>query len=61
MSVIRSNDLFFGWPANIYQVSILQKFVAERIGCELGNIQTVSVSAHIFEDQFDDIKKILRD
>ena len=58
-TLIRSNDLFFGWPANIYQVYILQKYVASKIGCELGKITTFSISAHIFEDQFDDIKKII--
>ncbi len=58
-ALVRSNDLFFGWPANLYQSFILQKYVASKIGCELGNITTISISAHIFEDQFEDIKKII--
>lgn len=59
LSVIRSNDLFFGWPANVYQTHILQKYVAEKINCEVGSLQILSISAHIFEDQFEDINKIL--
>ena len=59
LSVIRSNDLFFGWPANVYQVYILQKYVAEKVGYEMGELQTFSISAHIFEDQFDDINRVL--
>jgi thymidylate synthase len=58
-SVIRSNDLFFGWPANIYQLFVLQDFVRKKLGCEIGSLDTFSISAHIFKDQFDYIKKIL--
>lgn len=56
---VRSNDLFFGWPANLYQTFILQKYVAYKLGCELGSITTNSISAHIFEDQFEEIKKVI--
>lgn len=58
--VIRSNDLFFGWPANIYQMHVLQQYIAEKLGCRTGSISTVSTSAHIFQDQFPYIKKILK-
>jgi thymidylate synthase len=57
--VIRSNDLFFGWPTNLYQTSVMQKYVAKEIGCEIGGIMTSSISAHIFEEQFEHIKKIV--
>lgn len=56
---IRSNDLFFGWPANIYQVHILQEYIGKKLGVEVGSITTFSTSAHIFEDQFEYIKKVL--
>jgi thymidylate synthase len=58
-TLVRSNDLFFGWPANIYQTSILQAYVAKAIGSKLGSITTKSISAHIFDDQFDYIMKII--
>ncbi len=58
--VIRSNDMLFGWPANIYQTHVLQQYVAERIGCQTGSITTFSTSAHIFQDQLPYIKKILK-
>lgn len=58
-TIIRSNDLFFGWPGNIYQIFVLQKYVAEKLGVETGRITTISISAHIFEDQFEHIKKVL--
>jgi len=58
-AVIRSNDLFYGWPTSIYQIYILQDYIREKLNLDIGSITTFSVSAHIFEDQFDDIKKII--
>ncbi len=58
--VIRSNDAFFGWPANIYQMHILQQYIANKLGCKIGSITTISTSAHIFRDQFPYIETILR-
>ena len=56
---IRSNDLFFGWPANIYQIYMLQKFIAEKLKVERGNISTVSNSAHVFKEDLEEINKII--
>lgn len=58
--VARSNDLFFGWPANVYQAHVLQKYVAENINCMTGSITTLSISAHIFQDQFPYARKITK-
>ena len=58
-TIIRSNDLFFGWPANFYQVFALQEYVKKALNCDFGMITTFSTSAHIFEDQFKFIEKIL--
>lgn len=58
-SVIRSNDMFFGWPANVYQMYVLQDYVRKKLGCNFGFIDTFSTSAHTFRDQFEYIKKIL--
>jgi thymidylate synthase len=56
---IRSNDLFFGWPANIFQIYSLQKYITKILGCEIGSITTVSVSAHVYEEQIAKIKQII--
>jgi len=56
--VIRSNDCFIGWPGNIYQIYSLQKYVAEKINIETGSIATISCSAHIFHEHFENIKDI---
>lgn len=57
--IIRSNDMLFGWPANIYQLFVLQDYVRKKIDAGVGSITTVSISAHIFKDRFDVIDKIL--
>jgi len=60
-AVVRSNDLFFGWPANFYQIFVLQEYVAKELGCKTGSLTTFSNSAHIFKDQFEDIQKVIAD
>lgn len=60
-AVIRSNDLFFGWPANIYQIRVIQDYVASKLGCDIGQITTFSVSAHVFPDQMEYIRKIFEE
>lgn len=59
-ALIRSNDMFFGWPCNIYQTSVLQEYVRKQFGCKLGNLTTISISAHIFEEQFEWIERIIK-
>jgi thymidylate synthase len=60
-SFVRSNDIFFGWPANIYQIYSLVEYLSKQLNCEIGSLTTFSSSAHIFEDQFESINKILKD
>ncbi|MFA5797382.1 MAG: thymidylate synthase [Candidatus Woesearchaeota archaeon] len=57
---IRSNDFFIGWPGNIYQIAILQRFVAEKLAVSIGSLTTISSSAHLFHEHFDMIAHILK-
>jgi len=59
-TLLRSNDMFIGWPANIYQIYLLQKYVADKLGLEAGSITTISHSAHIFEEYNEEIGRIIR-
>lgn len=58
-TILRSNDYFIGWPANIYQIASLQRYVAERLEVRCGPLTTYSVSAHIFKEYEEDIKGVL--
>lgn len=53
-ATIRSCDIFFGWPANIYQIFHLQKHVAQKLGVAQGNISIIANSAHLFRENFED-------
>jgi len=57
--VIRSNDLFYGWPCNIVQEYYLAEYVSKELNCPLGRITTISISAHLFEEQFEYINKLI--
>lgn len=56
---IRSNDFFIGWPANIYQINLLQKHLAEKLNINTGKITIFSNSAHIFQEHFEKIRKVI--
>ena len=58
--IIRSNDFFLGWPANIYQTHILQKYVCDKLNVEAGFIGVFSTSAHIFKDKFEEICSVIK-
>lgn len=59
-SVIRSNDYFIGWPANVYQLAALQQYVAKQLGLQQGALTTYSISAHVFAEYKEDIEEVLR-
>jgi thymidylate synthase len=58
-ALIRSNDFVLGWPANLFQIKLLQEYVAERVGVAAGSITTVSLSAHLFLDDEKLISSVL--
>jgi thymidylate synthase (methanogen type) len=58
--VIRSSELLIGWPANIYQVRLLQKYVSEKVEIACGEVTTISHSAHLNEENLDDAKEIVK-
>ena len=56
---IRSNEVFIGWPANVFQLVTLQRYLGERLGLEPGEIVFHNGSAHIFKDNLADIRAIV--
>ncbi|MCF7872249.1 thymidylate synthase [Candidatus Woesearchaeota archaeon] len=56
---IRSNDLFFGFPSNIYQLAKLLDFVSKELGVANGSISIISNSAHLFLEDLQDIEEVL--
>lgn len=58
---IRSSDMFFGWPANIYQVYSIQKYVANELNLNIGSLTTISNTAHIFESDFECVEDLINE
>jgi thymidylate synthase len=58
-AIIRNNDCFIGFPANLYQIHLLQKYISEKTGYETGHIVFYSLSIHVYLDHIEDIKKML--
>jgi thymidylate synthase len=58
-TMFRSHDFAGAYPANLYGLSRLLKFVAGEVGVSPGMITTISVSAHIYEHDWDMVEDIL--
>ena len=59
-AVFRSHDFYGAYPFNIYRLSKLQDYVAKRISAKSGGITVLSVSAHIYENDFNNVNLILK-
>ena len=56
---IRSNDMFRAWPINAFGLRKLQKIIAQGLGVGVGTLTTISCSAHIYQDNWEDTKELL--
>ncbi|MBN2517501.1 MAG: thymidylate synthase [Candidatus Altiarchaeota archaeon] len=58
-AVFRSNDMFGAWPANAYGLTRLCEYVAKGANVGVGTITTLSISAHIYEHDWKNVKRVL--
>jgi thymidylate synthase len=62
---IRSNDMFRGWPLNMYALIRIGEYIVNEINkrtnekYELGVVTTFSASAHVYEHDFPYMEKVL--
>jgi len=62
MSVVfRSNDMFKAWPLNIVGFRDFQNIICEILPLKIGTTTTISHSAHIYEDDFNDSINLLNE
>ncbi len=47
--MVRSNDMYGAWLANVYALGELLTHVCEKTGLDAGTITTLSVNAHIYK------------
>ncbi len=51
--MIRSNDMYGAWPANVFALGELLSRVATETGLDRGTVTTLSVNAHIYEHDWE--------
>ncbi len=57
---VRSHDIFKAAMPNAFGLRALQARIAKEAGFEMGYLQITSQSAHIYESDWDDAKKLVR-
>jgi len=63
--IIRSNDMFKAWPVNFVAQIELAKFIVKEINkrantdYKLGSVTSISMSAHIYQTDFERAKKVI--
>jgi len=58
-AIFRSHDIYAAWPMNLFALKKLQEDVASKIGIESGPLACLSVSAHIYENDWKEANRIL--
>lgn len=65
---IRSNDMFLGWPENAFGILALQNLIVQEVNkknpqlnLQRGSVITISASAHIYERNWEEAKRILKE
>ncbi len=51
--MIRSNDMFGAWLANVFALGELLVHVANRTNLEVGTVTTISVNAHVYNHDWE--------
>lgn len=62
-ATLRSNDMFAAWPANALALRVLQTEVRDLVDGDLplGELVTISQSAHLYDDTFESADKVIAD
>lgn len=64
-ATLRSNDMFAAWPANAMGLRALQQYIRDEIAkrsdydLKMGALITVSQSAHIYDDTWENVDKLI--
>ncbi|MFW9768446.1 MAG: thymidylate synthase [Candidatus Thorarchaeota archaeon] len=56
--MIRSNDMYGAWPANVYALGELLTYVSDKTRLKPGTITTLSVNAHIYRHDWEKAHKV---
>ncbi len=57
--VMKTNELFNGFPLNAYGFTLLQKYMADQLGVAVGSYTHFSVSMQIYEDLYESARQVI--
>ena len=61
ITTMRSNDLYFGFPYDVFFFTMLQEFVAGKLNIQLGDYIHVANSLHIYEFQHEKASALIKE
>lgn len=56
----RSQDMFHGWPRNAFALRRVQKEIADGVGFPMGPLTIITMSAHMYADDWRTAEEILK-
>lgn len=57
IAYLRANDVYNGWPRNIYGILKIQEELCKELNCKKGYVNTIAGSAHVYSRNFNDLEK----
>lgn len=57
----RSQDMFHGWPRNAFALTRVQKEIADGVGIGMGPLTLITMSAHMYADDWKTAEDILKE
>lgn len=60
-AMMRSNDIWFGFPYDVAFFTELQKYIADQLNIEYGTYTHFVTSLHLYERNYEDVEKIIDD
>lgn len=61
LTSMRSNDVFWGLPHDVFAFTMLQEIVARSLSVELGTYKHFVGSFHLYDEQIDEAKQFLHE
>lgn len=60
-AVMRSNDIWLGFPYDVAFFTELQKYIADQLGVGYGEYTHFVVSMHLYDRDYDKVKRVVED
>lgn len=58
ITTMRSNDIWFGTPTDIFMFTLLQRYVANALKLDCGIYQHQAGSLHVYENHYDRLREV---